>query len=49
MAHLLAIDDVAEDFESILNWAIAFKHDSDLAPDSKPFDGLAIGLSFIYI
>ena len=43
MAHLLAIDDVAEDFESILNWAIAFKHDSDIAPDFKPLDGLAIG------
>ena len=43
MRHLLAIDDVAEEFESIIDWAIAFKHDSDVAPDFKPFDGLSIG------
>nr|AIF19108.1 ornithine carbamoyltransferase (OTC, argF, argI) [uncultured marine group II/III euryarchaeote KM3_85_D06] len=43
MRHLLAIDDVAEEFESIIDWAIAFKHDTDVAPDFKPFDGLSIG------
>ena len=43
MANLLSIDDVAEDFEEILNWAITFKGDQDVAPAFTPLDGMAIG------
>lgn len=41
--HLLTIDDLADDLESILSWAIAFKGDDEIAPDFKPLDGLSIG------
>jgi ornithine carbamoyltransferase len=43
MANLLAIDDVSEDLEAIIDWAIAFKQDTEVAPDFKPLDGLAVG------
>ena len=45
--HLLAIDDVAEDFEAILKWAIEFKRQwkqgDDVAQNFLPLDTLAIG------
>ena len=45
--HLLAIDDVAEDFEAILKWAIEFKRQwkqgDDVAQNFLPLDMLAIG------
>ncbi len=41
--HLLAIDDVAEELDRILRWAIAFKQDTELADEFKPLDGLSIG------
>jgi ornithine carbamoyltransferase len=43
MTNLLAIDDVAEDFSSILEWAITFKGDDEVAPSFTPLDGIAIG------
>ena len=43
MSNLLAIDDLAEDFEDILEWAITFKGDQDVAPSFTPLDGIAIG------
>ena len=45
--HLLAIDDVEEDFEKILKWAIEFKRlwkqDDEVALNFVPLDTLAIG------
>ena len=45
--HLLAIDDVEEDFEMILKWAIEFKRlwkqDDEVALNFVPLDTLAIG------
>ncbi|MGB1419578.1 MAG: ornithine carbamoyltransferase [Poseidonia sp.] len=45
--HLLAIDDVDEDFEGILKWAIEFKRlwkqGDDVALNFLPLDTLAIG------
>ncbi|HJM55308.1 MAG TPA: ornithine carbamoyltransferase [Poseidonia sp.] len=45
--HLLAIDDVADDFEAILKWAIEFKRQwkqgDDVAQNFLPLDTLAIG------
>jgi len=45
--HLLAIDDVADDFEKILRWAIEFKrawkNGDDVAQNFFPLDTLAIG------
>ena len=45
--HLLAIDDVEEDFEKILKWAIEFKRlwtqGDDVAQNFMPLDTLAIG------
>jgi len=45
--HLLAIDDVAEDFEGILRWAIEFKRLwkqlDEVALNFMPLDTLAIG------
>jgi len=43
MANLLAIDDLADDFAEILDWAITFKGDPDVAPAFTPLDGVAIG------
>ena len=40
--HLLAIDDLGEDFRSILEWAIAFKQNSDF-DGFKPLDEMSIG------
>ena len=45
--HLLAIDDVAEDFEDILNWAIEFKKmwkaADDIALNFFPLADMAVG------
>ena len=45
--HLLAIDDVEEDFEMILRWAIEFKRlwkeGDDVAINFLPLDTLAVG------
>ena len=39
--HLLAIDDVAEDFESILKWAIEFKKMEGWGRNRNEFTPLA--------
>ncbi|MBJ84303.1 MAG: ornithine carbamoyltransferase [Euryarchaeota archaeon] len=41
--HLLAIDDLGDDFRDILQWAIQFKQDPDTDYDFKPLDELSIG------
>ena len=45
--HLLAIDDVEQDFEMILKWAIEFKglwkEGDDVAINFLPLDTLAVG------
>ncbi len=41
--HLLAIDDLGEDFREILQWAIQFKQDPDTDYDFKPLDEMSIG------
>ena len=45
--HLLAIDDVAEDFEDILTWAIEFKKmwksGDDIALNFFPLADMAVG------
>ncbi|HIK78922.1 MAG: ornithine carbamoyltransferase [Methanobacteriota archaeon] len=46
MTNLLAIDDVAEDLQDILQWAIAFKNDTDIAFDFTPLDRMSIGCIF---
>jgi ornithine carbamoyltransferase len=43
LQHLLAIDDLGEDFRAILEWAIRFKQDPDRDYDFKPLDELSIG------
>ena len=45
--HLLAIDDVEDDFEMILKWAMEFKRlwkeGDDVAINFMPLDTLAVG------
>jgi len=43
VSHLLVIDDLADDLRSVLNWAITFKRDPDIAPEFTPLAGLAVG------
>ena len=43
LQHLLAIDDLGDDFRAILEWAIRFKQDPDRDYDFKPLDELSIG------
>ena len=43
MSHLLAIDDLADDLRAVLDWAITFKRDLDIAPEFSPLAGLAVG------
>ena len=43
MAHLLAIDDIADELREVLQWAITFKRDPDIAPEFTPLDGITIG------
>jgi ornithine carbamoyltransferase len=42
MQNLLAIDDVAADLRKIIDWAIEFKKDDEIAPEFKPLEGLTI-------
>ena len=41
--YLLAIDDVADDFREIMEWAINFKQDDEVAPEFMPLEGMTIG------
>ena len=45
--HLLAIDDIKEDFTDVLNWAIEFKRlwktGDEIAANFMPLDGMAVG------
>ena len=41
--NLLAIDDVIDDFREIIDWAIYFKQDDEVAPEFMPLEGLTIG------
>ena len=45
--HLLAIDDVEDDFEMILKWAVEFKRlwkeGDDVAVNFMPLDTMAVG------
>ncbi len=43
MTNLLAIDDLGEDFAEILRWAITYKGDNEIAPESEPLDGMSVG------
>jgi ornithine carbamoyltransferase len=43
VSHLLAIDDLADDLRAVLDWAITFKRDLDIAPEFTPLAGLAVG------
>ena len=43
MAHLLAIDDIADELREVLQWAITFKRDPEIAPEFTPLDGITIG------
>ncbi|MBT4060203.1 MAG: ornithine carbamoyltransferase [Euryarchaeota archaeon] len=43
MSNLLAIDDISEDFAEILEWAITFKGDQEVAPSFTPLDGMSVG------
>ncbi len=40
---LLAIDDLVDDLEDIIDWAIRYKHDTGIYADFLPLDGMAIG------
>ena len=40
---LLAIDDLIDDLDDIINWAIKYKNDESIHQDFKPLDGMAIG------
>ena len=42
MSNLLSIDDLKDDLENIISWAITFKQDSEVAPEFTPLDGLTI-------
>ena len=46
MVNLLAIDDLSDDFESILRWAITYKGDEEIAPESQPLAGMSVGWKF---
>ncbi|MDP6906395.1 MAG: ornithine carbamoyltransferase [Candidatus Thalassarchaeaceae archaeon] len=41
--NLLAIDDIADDFRGILEWAIRYKQDPEPDYDFKPLDEMSIG------
>ena len=40
---LLAIDDLIDDLDDIINWAIKYKNDESIHQDFKPLDGMSIG------
>ena len=41
--NLLAIDDLLDDLDGIINWAIRYKNDVSIHQDFKPLDGMSIG------
>ena len=41
--NLLAIDDLVDDLDDIINWAIRYKNDVSIHQDFKPLDGMSIG------
>ena len=41
--HLLAIDDLIDDLDDIINWAIKYKNDESIHQDFKPLEGMSIG------
>ena len=43
LQHLLSIDDLGDDFRSILEWAIQYKQDPEKDYDFKPLDEMSIG------
>ena len=43
MVNLLSIDDLGDDFEKILRWAITYKGDDEIAPESMPLEGMSVG------
>ena len=43
VASVLSIDDLKDDLEQILQWAIVMKSDDDVALDFFPLDGMSIG------
>ena len=40
---LLAIDDLIDDLDEIIDWAIKYKNDESIHQDFKPLDGMSIG------
>ena len=40
---LLAIDDLIDDLDDIINWAIKYKNDETIHQDFKPLEGMSIG------
>ncbi len=43
MDNLLAIDDLGDDFERILRWAISCKDDQEFSSEFRPLEGITIG------
>ena len=41
--NLLAIDDLLDDLDGIINWAIRYKNDVSIHQDFKPLEGMSIG------
>ena len=41
--NLLAIDDLLDDLDGIINWAIRYKNDVSIHEDFKPLEGMSIG------
>jgi ornithine carbamoyltransferase len=40
---LMAIDDLTDMLPDLIDWAIAFKNDTEMAPEFKPLTGMTIG------
>ena len=40
---LLAIDDLIDELDEIVDWAIKYKNDESIHQDFKPLDGMSIG------
>ncbi|MED5231757.1 MAG: ornithine carbamoyltransferase [Candidatus Thermoplasmatota archaeon] len=41
--NLLSIDDLIDDLDDIINWAIRYKNDISIHQDFKPLEGMSIG------
>ena len=39
--NLLAIDDLLDDLDGIINWAIRYKNDVSIPQDFKPLEGMS--------